>query len=171
MRLAEDGPVGYGKRGSFEGFCSGGGIAQLAQKRARQLDGRVAFNPGNIDDITARDVGLAAEQGDPDAIEVLREAGHWLGRALAVIVDMLNPERIVLGSLYVRCERFLAPSMREALAAEALPQSLADCEIVPAQLGERIGDLAAVAVALYRACEPGRAGTGRATGNERRSNP
>ena len=34
IRLAEDGPVGYGKEGSFEGFCSGGGIAQLGQVMA-----------------------------------------------------------------------------------------------------------------------------------------
>ena len=69
---------------------------------------------------------------------------------LAVIVDLLNPQCIVLGSLYVRCERFLAPGMRETLAAEALPQSLRECRIVPALLGERVGDLAAVSVALYR---------------------
>ena len=150
MRLADDGPVGYGKRGSFEGFCSGGGIAQLAQRRAREMDGRVVFNPGQIDDITARHVGLAAEDGDPTAQAILQEAGRWLGRALALIVDMLNPQRIVLGSLYVRCEKFLSPSMRAALEAEALPQSLRDCEIVPAGLGDRIGDHAAVAVALYR---------------------
>ena len=150
MRLAPDGPVGYSKAGSFEGFCSGGGIAQMARQRARETGSRAAFNAGRIETITARDVARAAEEGDADAIELLHEAGRWLGRALAVIVDLLNPQCIVLGSLYVRCEKFLAPGMREPLALEALPQSIGDCRIVPAQLGIRIGDLAAVSVALYR---------------------
>lgn len=150
MRLAPDGPIGYGKPGSFEGLCSGGGIAQTARERARMLGGKVSFNPGRIEDITAQGVAVAAEAGDEEAVTILYEVGRWLGRALAVIVDLLNPQCIVLGSLYVRCERFLAPGMRETLAEEALPQSLRECRIVPALLGERVGDLAAVSVALYR---------------------
>jgi glucokinase len=40
LRLAPDGPVGFGKAGSFEGFCSGGGIAQLARRRVAEFAGR-----------------------------------------------------------------------------------------------------------------------------------
>ena len=68
IRLAEDGPEGYGKRGSFEGFCSGGGIARLARAEAAKAlaAGRsVAFCTGadGLDAITAKSVGDAAEQG------------------------------------------------------------------------------------------------------------
>jgi glucokinase len=155
VRLAESGPVGYGKAGSFEGLCSGGGIAQRAQQVARERDGRVAFNPGSIEAITAQHVVQAAERGDELATELLAAAGESLGRGLAVLVDVLNPEAIVLGSIYVRSRRFIEPAMRRALEAEALPQSLRACRIVPAALGEEIGNYASVAVARYRRGEIG----------------
>lgn len=151
IRLAPDGPVGYGKEGSFEGFCSGGGIALLARAWAYEREGAVTFNPGSIEDITARHVGEAAEKGDEVALEILRTAGAKLGAALAILVDLLNPEKIVLGSLYVRCRPFLEPAMREVLDREALPRSLGVCEIVPSALGEDIGNHAALAVAYHRA--------------------
>lgn len=149
-RLTEDGPVGYGKAGSFEGWCSGGGIARYAQQRARELNGNVAFNPGRVEDITTKDVAEAAEKGDDLAKEILALSGGYLGRGLGMLVDILNPEVIVLGSLYLRCGRFLEPAMRRSLEKEALPQSLKNCRVVPMGLGEQIGDYAAICVALYR---------------------
>jgi len=148
VRLAEDGPVGYGKAGSFEGFCSGGGIARLAEARARELDRRL-FS-GDSDETTARDVAEAAEEGDPEALKLFAITGRYLGLGLSLLIDILNPQVIVLGSIYVRCQRFLEPTMREVLEQEALPQSLKDCRIVPAALGEEIGNYAAIAVARYR---------------------
>lgn len=150
VRLAAGGPVGYGKAGSFEGLCSGGGIGRLAQAKARELGGRVAFNPGSIEDITARDVAQAAERGDPVATELLSTVGWYLGLGLSFIIDILNPQIIVVGGIYGRCEKFLEPTMRQALQEESLPRPLRDCRIVPAALGEDIGDYAAVAVARYR---------------------
>jgi len=153
VRLEPGGPVGYGKAGSVEGFCSGGGIAQLAQTAARRYfaeRGTVPFGAGSIEKIATRDVGAAAERGDALAREVLTQSGRCLGRALAILVDILNPERIALGSVYVRCRAFLEPAMRETLAQEALPHALRACEVVPAELGENIGNVAAVTVALYR---------------------
>jgi glucokinase len=150
VRLAESGPVGYGKVGSFEGLCSGGGIAQLAQQAARERDGHVAFNPGSVEAITARHVASAAEAGDQLATSLLAAVGESLGRGLAVVVDVLNPEVIVLGSIYARSRAFIEPAMRRTLEAEALPQSLRACRIVPAALGDEIGNYAAIAVARYR---------------------
>lgn len=155
VRLAEEGPVGYGKTGSFEGLCSGGGIARLARDIARLHDGRVTFNPGSIDEITAWHVAQAAERGDEVARSLLAAVGASLGRGLAVLVDVLNPQVIVLGSIYVRCREFLEPAMREAFEAEALPQALRDCQVVPAALGEALGAYATVAVARYRRGELG----------------
>jgi len=150
VRLAAEGPVGYGKAGSFEGLCSGGGIGQLAQAKARELDGRVAFNPGSVEDITARDVALAAERGDPVATELLSTVGRYLGLGLSFLIDILNPQIIVMGGIYGRCQNFLEPAMRQVLLEESLPRPLRDCRIVPAALGEDIGNYAAVAVARYR---------------------
>jgi len=138
VRMAEDGPVGYGKPGSFEGFCSGGGIAKLAKGRIPGI-----LNP------TAQQVAEAAEQGMPEAIAIMEESGAWLGRGLAILMDILNPEMIVLGSIYTRSGHLLEKAMRRELEREALPSALRACQIVPAQLGEKTGITAAVAVATY----------------------
>ncbi len=137
IRMAPDGPIGYGKPGSFEGFCSGAGIARLAK-------GRI---PG-LPEPTAKEVAEAAERGCPEAVAVMNESGMWLGRALAILIDILNPEMIVLGSIFMRSGHLLEAAMRRELDAEALPSALAACRIVPAQLGEQTGIIAAVTVAL-----------------------
>ena len=82
---------------------------------------------------------------------MLAESGRWLGRGIAVLVDVLNPERIVIGSIYARCREFLEPGMREELAHEALGPSVAACAVVPAGLGEAIGDYASLTVAMSAA--------------------
>jgi len=150
VRLATDGPLGYGKAGSVEGFCSGGGIAQLAQAIASEHDGEVSFNSGKIEKITAKDLAKAAQAGDEKAIQLFRQIGQRYGEAMAILVDILNPEKIVIGSIFARCRHLLEASMRETLEREALSRSASICEIVPAQLDEEIGHYAALAVAWYR---------------------
>lgn len=151
IRMAPDGPPGYGKDGSVEGFCSGGGIAQLARAWAYERQGAVAFNPGSIEEITARHVGEAALAGDESAQEILRISGQKLGMLLALLVDILNPEKIILGGIYARRRPFIEPAMRVELEKEALGRSLGVCEIVPSELDEAIGHYAALCVAPYRA--------------------
>ena len=152
IRLAAGGPVGYGKAGSFEGFCSGGGIAQLGQMYARDAiaKGKPAVwcpAEADLENVTAKVIGDAAEAGDADAIAVYAESGKRLGEGLSVLIDILNPERIVIGSIFARSEGLLRPAMQEVIDRETLPQSAAVCKVVPAQLGEAIGDMASLAIA------------------------
>jgi len=148
LRLAPDGPVGFGKAGSFEGFCSGGGIARLADLMLKQRaqPPRQWYSEGGH--TTTRQVAEAAKSGEPLAIAIMRTAGERLGEALAVIVDLFNPERIVIGGFYPHCRELLDPPMNASLAKEALPHSRAACQIVPAELGETIGSHGAIAIAL-----------------------
>lgn len=131
MRLAEDGPVGYGKKGSFEGFCSGGGIARLA--KAMGLDG------------TAKALAESAKGGDELALRVYRQSAHMLGVGISLLMDILDPERIVIGSVFARSEQLFREEMERVIREEALMGTA--CQIVPAALGDAIGDWAAVAVA------------------------
>ena len=152
IRLADEGPVGYGKAGSFEGFCSGGGIARLARDRvpAWLRDGRSTLmcdDRERVSAITAREVGHAAERGDALALQIMETAADALGRGLAILVDLLNPERIVIGSIYVRQRALLEPIALAALRREALTRSAAHCRVLPAELGENVGDYAGLAVA------------------------
>lgn len=154
IRLDKHGPVGYGKAGSFEGFSSGGGIAQLARTIvSRKLeDGEhVAFCPtaDQAAGLDTRMVALAAAAGDPVALEIIKVAATYLGQGLAILIDILNPECIVIGSIYARNENLFRPVVMEVLEREALPASLSVCTIKPAELGDSIGDFAALCVALY----------------------
>lgn len=153
LRLAENGPVGFGKRGSFEGFCSGGGIAQLGRTLALerlQKGEKTAFCASHeaLGTVTAKSIAEAAAVGDETALEVYRISGEYLGRGLSLLVDILNPEVIVIGSVFARSEALLRPAMEEVMKKECLAPSLEVCRVVPAALGESIGDLAALAVAM-----------------------
>lgn len=148
LRLADKGPVGFHKAGSFEGFCSGGGLARLAKflparKRPANLARWSAAHP------TAHAIALAARRGDRTARAVFAESGRRFGQALAILIDTLNPDCIVIGSLWLRCRDLLGPEMRRVLRAEALPDSRRACRIVPSKLGESIGDHGAVCAALH----------------------
>jgi len=152
IRVTDSGPVGYGKAGSFEGYCSGGGIAQVAKTCALeqlQMGKSCAFckNYEELQTISAKTVADAANAGDALALQVYKTCGTYLGRSLAMLVDLLNPEAIVLGSVYARCENLLRDTCLEVIQKECLPGAAARCRILPAALGESIGDIAALAVA------------------------
>ena len=153
IRLEKSGPVGYGKAGSFEGFCSGGGIAQLGfmmavdaiKKGISPAYYTEGMTPGEV---TAKTIADAANAGDETALEVYRTCGEHLGKGLSIIIDILNPEVIVIGSVFARAQNLLWDSARAVIEAEALPLSTNVCSVLPAQLGEQIGDYAAIATAL-----------------------
>lgn len=138
-RLAEDGPPGFGKRGSWESFASGAGLVELA---AAMFPSR--WTP----ETPIRAVVDAMLSDDPEALQVAAVAGKWMGRGLALLIDALNPQVIVLGSLAVALgERVLGPA-RKVVAEEALPQAAAACDLMPCSLGKDIGDVAALMAAL-----------------------
>ena len=141
IRLAPTGPVGYNKAGSAEGFCSGAGLAKLAKIRAAE---RGLSLP---EDFSAKDLFARIDEGDAFCLDVFRESAEKLATILAYTIDILNPEVIVLGGVFMRQqERFLA-AIRPILEREALPLANGVCRIVGAGLSENIGDYAALAVA------------------------
>ncbi len=143
LRIADDGPRIREKPGCLEGFSSGAGIAQLAEIRRTQWKGVPTGLPiaGS-----ALSVATYAKLGDLFCISILEEAGEALGKGLSALIDLLNLEKIIIGSIFVRCENFLRKGMSRSLEQEAMPDALANCEIVPTALGEQIGDLACLAL-------------------------
>ena len=138
-RLAEDGPLGFGKRGSWESFASGAGLVQLA---AEMFPSRWTQQSPIASLVTAM------VENDREALRVAEAAGQWMGRGLALLIDALNPQIIVFGSLgVVLGERIFAPA-RKVIDAEALPMAAAACELLPSALGKQIGDVAALMAAL-----------------------
>ncbi|MDD9269569.1 ROK family protein [Paenibacillus sp. GCM10023248] len=160
IRLKADGPIGYGKAGSFEGFCSGGGIAQIAKNMAatalRQGQGPSYCRTWNdLAEVTAQKAGEAAQAGDQTALHVFDLVGQQLGQGLAMLIDLLNPERIVIGSIYGRQQGLLEPIIMNVLRQEALSISLNICEVIPSGLGEQVGDYAGLSVAMELAYQNG----------------
>ena len=154
IRLAKDGPVGFGKAGSFEGYCSGGGIAQLARSVVTEKlnnNQLVGFCPtfDKISGIDTKMVTLAAIAGDTVAYDIIKTASEYLGQGLSILIDILNPECIVIGSIYARNEMLFKSLIEPVLKREAIPSALEVCRIVPAELGDSIGDYAALCVAIY----------------------
>ena len=145
VRVAEDGPVEYGKAGSWEAFCSGSGLVKLAHWRQPG-----AWPP----DLTPRGLIRRALEGDPAALAVVAEAGRWLGRGLAMLIDVLNPDVIVAGTLGVVLGDLLLEPARAVVREEALPRAAAACRIVPAALGSSLGDVAALMAAIAALRQP-----------------
>ena len=114
----------YNKAGSFEGFCSGGGIAQLA-------DGR-----------TAKEIADAADAGDTEAKEIYAKVGTFFGRGLSILIDILNPEVIVAGSIFTRSRHLIESAMYTELQKETLSQSLSICRIFPPNLAKELATTA-----------------------------
>jgi glucokinase len=153
VRLTRSGPVGHNKIGAVEGWASGAGMAKLAQLKmaevhARGLSTTLAAINGAPQSITARDVAMAAESGDKLAKRIIRTSGQKLGEAMAILIDVLNPECIVVGGLALRLRDDLLEPARAVVKRESLSSSGAACKIMCAALGEQIGDVAALCAAL-----------------------
>lgn len=144
-----NGPVcGCGKRGCLEALASGPAIARLA--RDSMMYGRhkrvLALAGGRPADITAAHVVQAAREGDPFACQILEEAGTYMGIGIANVIQILNPERVILGTIAVHAGDLILDPIRAAVAEYAWERSRRVCAIVPAALGDRAQDLAGVAL-------------------------
>lgn len=149
IRLSEDGPEGYGKKGSFEGFCSGGGIKKLAELTAikyleENKKSSLFESEKDFENLTAVNVAKAIYEGDYFAIEVYKKCAEYLGRGLSVIIDIINPEAIVIGSIFERNEEFFQKEIKDIIEKEALTDNVKSCKILSAELGDSIGDFASL---------------------------
>jgi glucokinase len=153
IRLAEDGPEAYGKRGSFEAFCSGSGISSLAAMVIREKTKKgehVALLKDGTDpeSISTKELASAATRGDRTALEIFELSGKYLGTGLSILIDILNPQLIVIGSVYARNPHLFEAACNEVIAREALKPAREVCKVVPAALGDQVGDYASLSVAM-----------------------
>ena len=140
IRLENFGPVGYAKAGSF---------ARTKATELLQRGENCAYckSAEDLPNVSAKTVAIAADGGDKTAREVYAISGRKLGAGISLLIDILNPELVVIGSIFARSENLLRPEMQRVIDAEALSGAAAKCRVVPALLGESIGDIAALSVA------------------------
>jgi glucokinase len=172
-----DGPsCGCGNRGCLEALASGTAIAHRAEELIRRgvpgaLTDRFARRPGRV---TAADVAAAAQAGDAEAARILARALDDLGLGVAGLVNVFNPDRVVIGGGLSRLGETLLDPVRRAVRRTANAVAALAVKIVPAALGADSGVLGAAALAMgpgparQKLAPSGKAATVRPKGGPRR---
>ena len=137
-----------GNRGCLEALASGTAIARMAREA---LQGGAPSRLREVHNPTARDVVRAARAGDPLARSLLARAGTALGGGLGILVQLLNPERIVLGGSVIKAGLFISRPMRVALKATSWEVGRRGMRIVRPALGQDAGLIGAVEWARVKA--------------------
>lgn len=152
IRIAKNGSYAYGKYGSFESYCSGNGIRNLALNKLEEKSIQGADNTLLLTydkhEINAELIFDLADKGDKFCREVINISAEKLGLGLSILIDILNPERIIIGSIYRRQEAYFKDIVNKVIKEEALEINRKSCQIVPSALGENLGDYAALITAL-----------------------
>lgn len=143
MVIDPHGPLcGCGHPGHLEAFSSGTGIARNARRRLEAGEPSMLRDMcgGQVERVTAREVGEAAQKGDALALEVVTEAGHYLGAAIASLMSLLNPDIFVLGGGVTKIGDLLFDPLHKAVQTYALHERYwRNTPIVLAKLGEDVG--------------------------------
>ena len=140
---------GCGRRGCLEAYASGTNIAARARE-ALAADPNEPSSLRLLVEVTARDVAEAARQGDTVAARVWSDTVAILGSAVANILDIFNPELIVLGGGVTRAGSQLLDPVRELGLRLAMHPAARSGDVVLAGLGEDLGVVSAAAVAFER---------------------
>jgi glucokinase len=149
--LVPEGPLcGCGRKGCFEALCSGTAIARRMREIGAEKPDALWWKKagGNPDQLTPPILLECARENDPLSLELLEEIGHYLGLGCAHIVNFIDPEIIILGTLAIHFgELLLAPARKSFLKYVLFPTEN-PTPLVPAKLRENLAEMAAVSVVL-----------------------
>jgi glucokinase len=127
--IEHDGPPCQGTctgRGHLEAFCSGHAAGEAARR---------VFGPGADSHRLIR----LADEGEEQALAILREHGRRLGSGIGTLINIFRPEVVVIGGGFSAAFDYLLPHTREVVRREALPPANEDVRIVRAELGTAAG--------------------------------
>lgn len=149
--LLPEGPVcGCGNRGCLEALAAGPAIARQAQELI--LAGEKSAIPelveGHPDRVTARIVAQAAQGGDPLARQLMERAGYYIGLGISILINVLNPQAIILGGGVSRSLPLFQKPLEAAVEAHSLSSIRQGTRLLPAALGDDSGLFGALALAL-----------------------
>lgn len=139
-----------GRRGCWERFASGSGLARLARDAAfaGRAAGVVELAGGDPEAVRGEHVTEAAKAGDRGALAVLREFGWWVALGIANLVNVLDPDVVVVGGGLAEAGELLVSPVRERFSELVLaPQHRPPVRIAAAELGERAGAVGAALLA------------------------
>ncbi len=152
ITLVKDGPLcSCGNRGCLEALAGGKAIARQMQDAVRRGLPTRLEHVQPVERITARDVALAAQMGDLLSQQVVTDAGHYLGIAIANIVNLLNPDVVVIGGGVAQMGDLLLDPIRRTVRERSLRGAVNAVRIVSSVLGTRSSAMGAVTFALTHA--------------------
>ena len=149
--LLPEGPLcGCGKYGCLEALCSGPSIARRAQEAiANQPHTKIlALAGGEMNSVKSEHVLQAARDGDVLAMILVEETAYYMGWGIANLVNILNPQIVLIGTIAVAAGDLLLDPIRRTVTEMAMQRPLEAVKIMPAELGDSIGDLAAISLVI-----------------------
>ena len=139
-----DGPIcGCGDTGCLEAFASGPSIVAMAENYIKGGKSTKFREMAGGGDISPYVVAQAAKAGDPVAIRIFTIMGEYIGIGLASVVNLLNPEKIIVGGGVADAGDLLLEPLKSTLKSRAMKIAGAAAEVVPAQLGNTAGVIGA----------------------------
>lgn len=139
-----DGPIcGCGDTGCLEAFASGPSIVAMAEDYIRGGKSTKFREMANSNPITPYIVCEAAKAGDPVAKRIFTIMGEYIGIGMASVVNLLNPEKIIVGGGVADAGEILMTPLKETLKKRAMKIAGEAVEVVPAQLGNTAGVIGA----------------------------
>ncbi len=151
--LADGGPrCSCGRYGCVESLCRRDAIVDRAAQKAHM--GRhtslIQKSDHDLRYVTPAMIAEAASEGDPVSIETLNETGYYLGIAIANAINILNPDKVVIGGGIAQAGDLLFGPIRRSVEVNALYAPLQVCQILAAELGDDAGVLGGAAMVLQR---------------------
>ncbi len=149
--IKPDGPkCGCGNRGCLEALAAGPAISRdvIDRLKAGKSSKIMKMAGGDLEKIDARIIGEAAAAGDKLAVNAFRRAGEYLGLGIVNLLHLFNPRMVVLGGSVTKAGPLLFDPMWQVVRARAMPGYLEGLSIVPAALGDDVGLLGALALAV-----------------------
>jgi len=159
MTIDDKGPLcDCGNTGCWETLASGSALAQKAKQRIKEGVGTsiLDYIGGDLEKVTAKVIQTAAEHGDTLARELIADTGYYVGVGLANLINIFNPEVIVIGGGLSNMGNMLLEPAYKVAGERAYKEAYQAVRFALAELGGNSGVLGAVAFALRQMRKGGR---------------
>lgn len=137
-----------GKRGCLETVASGTAIARLAKEGIDNGQSTFLMELTDIEGNEIKKVIQSATLGDQYSINMLAGIGHSLGKGLAYLIQIFNPELIILGGPMAEANQFILPPIQQSIQAFCIPDLVKEIQIKVSELGSQAGILGVAALCL-----------------------
>jgi len=151
MKLVENGKLcGCGQRGCFEAYASATGVIREAKSRLAVNKNNLLYRSldGNIEKLEAKDVFDCAKAGDEFSMEIVNYVGNYLGMGIGNLLNVINPEIIILSGGVALAGEILLDVVNKKLKQYAMPVTLKNLEIKLGELGNDAGIKGGIALFL-----------------------